>query len=54
MSMLHSVGLSSIVARVVWVLALLGSARVTVASSLTAAYLARTAAFGQPAGCTRC
>jgi hypothetical protein len=54
MNTLNSAGLSSMVARVVWVLALLGSARVTVASSLTAAYLARTAAFGQPTGCARC
>lgn len=41
-----STGIQSIVHRVVWVLALLGSSRVTVASSLTASYLARTAAYG--------
>lgn len=40
-------GLQSITSRIVWVLALLGSSRVTVASSLTAAYLARCAAYGQ-------
>jgi hypothetical protein len=41
------------VARVIWVLALLGAGRMTAASSLTAAYLARVAAFGQIATCNR-
>jgi hypothetical protein len=50
---LQGTGLHRLVARVVWVLALLGAGRMTAASSLTAAYLARCAALGQSVPCLR-
>jgi CelD/BcsL family acetyltransferase involved in cellulose biosynthesis len=50
---LQRTGLNRAIARVIWVLALIGAGRMTAASSLTAAYLARSAAFGQVASCNR-